>query len=142
MHKIESQMIEAIRNGIDFKSGNTKVTAFTGDDGSRAVVVKLHGNVIASLHWPAVKPDNSQRNPYAIVTLSGWDTQTTRSRLNAILQFIQPANGAILRLKKQTQVRFDSRDGRTTSWEILHVHGYNMPEYSEVPILVSPPRGG
>ena len=142
MHKIESQMIEAIRNGGNWKSGNTRVDTFIHDDGQRAIVVSLHGNVIASLHWPAVKPDNSQRDPYAIIGLANRDTMTTRSRLHAILRFIQPDCGAIVRLKKQTHVRFDSRDGRTTSWEILHVHGYNMPEYSEVPILVSPPRGG
>lgn len=142
MRKIESQMIEAVRNGVDWKSGNTSVQSFIYANGHCAIVVSLHGNVIASLHWRAVKADNSQRHPYAVITLAGWDTMTTRSRLHAILRFIQPDCGAILRLKKQTHVRFYSRDGRTTSSEVLHVPGYNMPQCSEVPILVPPPRGG
>lgn len=66
--KIEDAMIDAIRAGKDWKSGNTEVRQ--GDD---CTTVLLHGNAIAVL------TDHATR-----WTLAGWDTNTTRSRINAL----------------------------------------------------------
>ena len=70
MRKIETLMNAAITNGRNFSSGNTTVTH---EDG--VAIVTLHGNKIAEIG------DN-------FVTLfdGGWQSNTTKSRLNAILQ--------------------------------------------------------
>lgn len=77
MRKIELQMIEAIRAQRAFKLDNTEVTVHTREDGVRVTTVYLHGNMISQngvTGWG--------------VKLSGWNTPTTRSRVNAILQAI------------------------------------------------------
>lgn len=66
--KIEDQMIAAIRAGKDFKSGNTEVRQETF-----GTFVYLHNNLIAQ-HTTAGW----------LWTLAGWNTPTTRSRINAL----------------------------------------------------------
>lgn len=76
MRVIEQKMISAIRNGRDMTSGNTRVDVF-----GKIVHVSLHGNLIARvcpLHMD--------------VTLAGWPTPTTRSRLNALLREFTGSN--------------------------------------------------
>ncbi len=70
MRKIEHQMNEAIKNNKSWKSGNTEV--FTNDN--NASLVYLHGNHIATIGE-------------TFITLfdGGWQSNTTKSRLNAIL---------------------------------------------------------
>lgn len=70
MHKIEQQMITALRARTNLSLGNTVVS--WDDDGTATVL--LHGNVIARyskgcLAW----------------SLAGWDTSTTRSRIQALV---------------------------------------------------------
>ena len=71
MRKIESQMNSAIRSRSSFSSANTSVVI----DVNNNAFVYLHGNHIATI-------DNDN------VTLfdGGWQSNTTKSRLNAILQ--------------------------------------------------------
>ena len=74
MRKIERQMCDAIRNTTDWKSGNTRVTNFYNDNNELVVTsVFLHDNMIAEV------TDTD-------VTLydGGWQSNTTKSRLNAI----------------------------------------------------------
>ena len=91
MRKIESQMIEAMRfarldyAGTVFKGGNTVVTlVHFGIHGTpsydRQFEVRLHGNLIAVI------------NAFtgARITTAGWNTATTRSRLNALLTRYAP----------------------------------------------------
>jgi len=75
MRKIESQMIEAIKSETDWKSGNTKVINFF-NDGDKCVVssVFLHGNKIAEV------TDHDMT-----IFDGGWQTNTTKSRLNALI---------------------------------------------------------
>ena len=68
--KIEDQMIAAIRAGKTWKSGNTEVV----QHGHYAQVL-LHGNEIAIIGHPT----SGTRWP-----LAGWNTPTTRSRINAL----------------------------------------------------------
>jgi hypothetical protein len=70
MRKIERQMNAAITNKVDWKSGNTEVNFIDG-----VSFVFLHGNKIAEVG------DNFLR-----LFDGGWQTTTTKSRLNAILQ--------------------------------------------------------
>ena len=79
MRKIETQMNSAIRSRRDWHSGNTRVE-ITADN--RALVY-LHGNLIANV-------DNNDVQIFD----GGWQSVTTKSRLNAIIEeFIMPAAG-------------------------------------------------
>ena len=71
MRKIEKQMQDAIRNKVNWSSGNT--TVFNDNEGNQFVT--LHGNLIAQI------------SNFGDIKLSscGWQTVTTKSRLNAIL---------------------------------------------------------
>ena len=71
MRKIETQMIDAINNNQDWQSANTCVHY---DPSSGVSRVYLHGNKIAEVG------DN-----YLTLFDAGYQTQTTKSRLNAIL---------------------------------------------------------
>ena len=72
MRKIEQQMNEAILNRKDFFKGNTSVQNYTTETGAREAVVHLHGNHIATIG------DTLQ------ICDAGWQTVTTKSRLNAL----------------------------------------------------------
>lgn len=69
MRKIEKEMIAAIRAGADRKLGNTEVRNEGGFSS-----VYLHGSLIAR-----EMADKSWK-----FNLCGWNTPTTRSRLNAL----------------------------------------------------------
>ena len=73
MRKIEQQMNEAILYRKDFFKGNTSVENYITETGAREAVVKLHGNHIATVG------DTLQ------ICDAGWQTVTTKSRLNALL---------------------------------------------------------
>ena len=70
MRKIETDMIHAIKRGKSWKSGNTEV--YVNDN--NCANVYLHGNLIA---W--VDQDNN-----LTIFDGGWQTNTTKSRLNAL----------------------------------------------------------
>ncbi len=72
MRKIESQMNRAIRGQRNWTSGNT--TVFTTDNGLESTVY-LHGNHIATF-------DHVHQNLY--IFDGGWQSNTTKSRLNAL----------------------------------------------------------
>ena len=79
MRKIETQMNSAIRSRRDWHSGNTRVE-ITAD---KRALVYLHGNLIANV-------DNNDIQIFD----GGWQSVTTKSRLNAIIEeFIMPAAG-------------------------------------------------
>ena len=69
MRKIERDMNRAIRTGNNFSSSNTMVKHFDGD-----AEVYLHGNHIATV-----------MNNSIIIKDGGWQSNTTKSRLNALL---------------------------------------------------------
>jgi muramoyltetrapeptide carboxypeptidase LdcA involved in peptidoglycan recycling len=75
MRKIEQQMIHAVTTGKDFTQANTKVK-HTND---RAYVY-LHGHNIAQVF-----------DDYLIINDCGWQTVTTKSRLNALLHALTDA---------------------------------------------------
>lgn len=69
MRKIERQMNAAIRDSKDWKNANTMVTNHDG-----VSFVFLHGNLIAEVGDTFIKLHDG-----------GWQSNTTKSRLNAIL---------------------------------------------------------
>lgn len=68
MRKITKQAVSAFIDGVNFTSGNTKVKSFSGYN-----EYYLHDNLIATKYGDAIK-----------VSLAGWNTTTTRERLNGI----------------------------------------------------------
>lgn len=81
MRVAEKEMIAAIRAGKRKVVQNTRVRHYdTGAPGYN-VGVELHGHLIARLH----RTDAGSVTLMS-VTLAGWPTPTTRSRLNALCQ--------------------------------------------------------
>jgi len=73
MRKIESQMCAAVQNNIDWQSGNTSVHF---DPETGVSVVRLHGNKIAEVS-----------DTDMTIFDGGWQTVTTKSRLNALCDY-------------------------------------------------------
>ena len=72
MRKIEQQMNNAISNNKNWQSGNTSVTF---DPATNESTVRLHGNTIAVVG-----------DDFVQIFDGGWQSNTTKSRLNAILK--------------------------------------------------------
>lgn len=81
MRKIEQEMLYAIRQKKNWQNGNTRVEHT--EDGR--TLVYLHSNLIAEL-----TPREFWASQLSI-TLAGWNTPTTRSRLTAIVQARYPS---------------------------------------------------
>jgi len=71
MRKIEQQMNNAISNNQNWQSGNTSVHF---NEEENLSIVRLHGNKIAEVGDTFIRLFDG-----------GWQTNTTKSRLNAIL---------------------------------------------------------
>lgn len=71
MRKIEQQMNNAISNNQNWQSGNTSVHF---NEEENLSIVRLHGNKIAEVGDAFIRLFDG-----------GWQTNTTKSRLNAIL---------------------------------------------------------
>jgi hypothetical protein len=69
MRKIETQMNNAISEGTDWRTANTRVETVEGVSS-----VYLHNNLIAEITDDSIKLYDG-----------GWQSNTTKSRLNAIL---------------------------------------------------------
>ena len=81
MRKIEALMVQAVKDGRDWHLDNTSVDVT--DDG---IVVRLHGHAIAQLNTEA---------GILWITDAGWQTATTKSRLNALLRGITPGHACV-----------------------------------------------
>ena len=77
MRKIEEQMNYAIRHRKHWAGSNTTVRCFKENGVTTEVNVLLHGNCIA---W-----FDTASNDFNISSC-GWETFTTKSRLNALLE--------------------------------------------------------
>ena len=77
MRKIEQQMNNAISNKVDWNSSNTRVDY---NESTNCSTVVLHRTAIA------VYDHNTQALK---LNTGGWQTVTTKSRLNAILQEVK-----------------------------------------------------
>ena len=75
MRKVEEQMNYAIRHRKNWAGSNTTVRCFKENGITTEVNVLLHGNCIAWL-------DTATNDLF--VSSCGWETVTTKSRLNAI----------------------------------------------------------
>ena len=84
MRKIEMEMNSAIRYRRNFSKANTSVRCFKTNGITTDVDVFLHGNHIASL--------DTASNQLTIKD-GGWQSVTTKSRLNALLDEFAPSMG-------------------------------------------------
>ena len=85
MRKIEEQMNMAIRARKNWAGSNTTVRCYKKDGITTEVNVLLHGNCIA---W-----FDTASNDFNISSC-GWETVTTKSRLNAILEELRQVRGS------------------------------------------------
>ena len=76
MRKVEMQMNTAIRNRVNWSGGNT--TVMINENNNKAKVF-LHGNLIAEVC-----------NEFVAIFDGGWQSNTTKSRLNALLAEFRP----------------------------------------------------
>ena len=117
MRKIEQQMNAAISDNKNWQSGNTSVTF---DPETNVSQVFLHGNHIADVG------DNFLR-----LFDGGWQSNTTKSRLNAILREHGMDGECVFQQQFEWFVRINTVQGMTTvpffssmrlGWMV-----YNMP---------------
>ena len=88
MRLIEKNMKQAIRNRKEhWQSANTSVESFYCSVSERVgSIVKLHGNKIAEVYANSI-----------VLFDGGWQTVTTKSRLNALLDEFATGTGVIQR---------------------------------------------
>ena len=77
MRKIEMQMNTAIRNRVNWSGGNT--TVMIDPENADQATVYLHGNRIAQVC-----------SEFVAIFDGGWQSNTTKSRLNALLAEFRP----------------------------------------------------
>ena len=82
MRKIEMEMNSAIRYRRNFSKANTSVRCFKTNGVTTDIDVFLHGNHIASLDTATHK---------LTIKDGGWQSVTTKSRLNALLDECVPS---------------------------------------------------
>ena len=94
MRKIEETMNQMIRNGVAWSSGNTCITYDPTNNMSAEVY--LHGNHIATV----------TDTDLTLYSGGGWFTNTTKSRLNALInEFSEPISNGIFQKNFNWYVR-------------------------------------
>lgn len=106
MRKIEEAMNRAIYLSKNATIGNTKVMHTEGA-GQHFVSVYLHGHMIAQ-----------RINGEWSISLAGWNTPTTRSRLNGLLAVQSAARARVYTVKGTVylQVGTETREIDSSSW--------------------------
>jgi hypothetical protein len=92
MRKIEQQMNDAVANNKNWQSANTSVH-YNEENG--VSIVRLHGNKIAEIG-----------DDYLQIFDGGWQTTTTKSRLNALIdRFCNAVTDGVFQKDYQWYVR-------------------------------------
>ena len=99
MRKIETQMNAAIANSTNWQSGNTSVHF---NEEESISIVRLHGNKIAEIGEGFIRLFDG-----------GWQTNTTKSRLNAILAANGCDNDKVFQKNFDWFVQMDTAQGVT-----------------------------
>ena len=100
MRKIEQQMNNAIQNNLNWQSANTSVHF---DEESGVSVVRLHGNKIAEVGDTFIRLFDG-----------GFQSVTTKSRLNAILQAHGDEGDCVFQKKFEWFVTLNTKQGLST----------------------------
>ena len=97
MRKIEAAMNQAIVSGKDWRSANTSVSHRETEFGMVSDV-KLHGNLIASI------------SEFSVTLYDGgWRSNTTKSRLNAILKVSGRPGDSVFQKNHQWFLSYDGK---------------------------------
>ena len=121
MRKIESQMCAAVQSNKDWQSANTSVHF---DPETGVSVVRLHGNKIAEVS------DNDMT-----IFDGGWQTTTTKSRLNALINaFCNGVTDGVFQKNyewfiRDNNVTVDFENGYTFAWSIVLDMTINCPTF-------------
>ena len=108
MRKIETQMNAAIQGNANWKSANTRVETIDG-----VSEVRLHGNLIAKVG-----------DDFVTIFDGGWQSNTTKSRLNAIInEFCCAFTDGVF----QKDYQWFVRDNKVTH---DFVNGYTFAEFA------------
>lgn len=92
MRKIESQMCSAVHNSQNWSNANTTVSF---NEEENVSVVRLHGNKIATVG-----------DDYVEIFDGGYQTVTTKSRLNALInEFCEPTTDGVFQKNYQWFVK-------------------------------------
>ena len=121
MRKIEAQMVMAVKAAIEgngkryWRNGNTEVELKHCPDLGQVVIVSLHSNVIAEfdVSLAGVADCRGLR-----ITDAGWQTATTKSRLNALLDCFYDGAG-LCQVKGQwllNSTEFHGTDWLSYAW--------------------------
>ena len=111
MRKIEAPMIAAINNGKDWQSANTSVHF---NEENEVSVVRFHGNKIAEVG-----------DDFVQIFDGGWQTNTTKSRLNVIInEFCNAVTDGVFQKDFQWYIRDnnvvrDFDNGYIFAWYIM-----------------------
>lgn len=92
MRKIEAEMCNAILAPKNYKNKNTEVEIV-----NNVTNVYLHGHRIASF------TRNNPGESVLEISLCGWNTQTTRSRINAVLHAIYMNSSSLVKYNLKTK---------------------------------------
>ena len=94
MRKIETKMLDAIKDGEFMLSGNTQVRLlWANPDGTHCCEVSLHGNDIATVYAFTIGDETSLFAVPNLNTLNEYPTATTKSRLRALGVTVWTQNG-------------------------------------------------
>lgn len=123
MLKVEEELVAAMRMWKPFNKGNTSLEIVKDSQGNNMYcLVKLFGNHIAT--WDANKLN---------ITMAGWNTLTTKSRLNALLEEFNEPLGHSMNIRTHkgqtylcdyttnTQYEMDSDDIYSIGYEVTTV---------------------
>ena len=105
MRKIESQMCAAVQSNIDWQKDNTSVHF---DPETGVSVVRLHGSKIAEV-----------TDTDMTIFDAGYQTKTTKSRLNALIQEFCIEGEGVYQKNYQWFVRFTNDSGKTFQTEVF-----------------------
>ena len=115
MRKIEREMIQAIIDRKSFNKANTSVSiGYAGtmlDHYKDAYMsVYLHGHQIARYFY-------NQDNTPLYINHCGWKTNTTKSRLNSLIQFVHGGLAGLFQKKYNWHIRLPLKSGDTQDFE-------------------------
>ena len=105
MRKIEQEMCRALSMGVMMHKSNTSVMWNRNDKtGQLYAEVRLHGHMIGEYH---------PTEHTLWLSDAGWQTPTTKSRLNALIdEFVSPRSG----ISQRDWVWYLSHDGAELKW--------------------------
>ena len=105
MRKVSKEIAEAFTENVNKKMGNTIIHPISEWVSKKEQGVFLHDNKIAWFenNHPS---ENLSNNIHLCFSMCGWDTPTTRERLNAIFSYVFKSDSVYLKQIKGEQKLF------------------------------------